>query len=83
MGKLIHEKNQKSKISWHCPFNSIWYYIAIPRDFFKFRFCGSANKATVFTSAINLSLIVHVKGTVAWDGFLALTNPCSIDRKNL
>ncbi len=20
-GKLIHEKNQKSKISWHCPFN--------------------------------------------------------------
>ncbi len=21
MGKLIHEKNQKSKISWHCPFN--------------------------------------------------------------
>jgi hypothetical protein len=19
-GKLIHEKNQKSKISWHCPF---------------------------------------------------------------
>ncbi len=21
-GKLIHEKNQKSKISWHCPFNT-------------------------------------------------------------
>ncbi len=21
-GKLIHEKNQKSKISWHCPFNA-------------------------------------------------------------
>ncbi len=20
LGKLIHEKNQKSKISWHCPF---------------------------------------------------------------
>ncbi len=20
-GKLIHEKNQQSKISWHCPFN--------------------------------------------------------------
>ncbi len=20
-GKLIHEKNQKSKISWNCPFN--------------------------------------------------------------
>jgi hypothetical protein len=22
-GKLIHEKNQKQKISWHCPFNCI------------------------------------------------------------
>ncbi len=21
-GKLIHEKNQKQKISWHCPFNA-------------------------------------------------------------
>jgi hypothetical protein len=20
-GKLIHEKNQKQQISWHCPFN--------------------------------------------------------------
>ncbi len=24
-GKLIHEKNQKSKISWHCPFNVILF----------------------------------------------------------
>ncbi len=25
-GKLIHEKNQKQKISWHCPFEplTIW-----------------------------------------------------------
>jgi hypothetical protein len=23
-GKLIHEKNQKQKISWHCPFNLVW-----------------------------------------------------------
>jgi hypothetical protein len=22
-GKLIHEKNQKQKISWHCPFKCI------------------------------------------------------------
>ncbi len=22
-GKLIHEKNQKQKISWHCPFNEV------------------------------------------------------------
>ncbi len=23
-GKLIHEKNQKQKISWHCPFKCIY-----------------------------------------------------------
>ncbi len=23
-GKLIHEKNQKSKISWHCPFKQTY-----------------------------------------------------------
>ena len=23
-GKLIHEKNQKQKISWHCPFNMVY-----------------------------------------------------------
>ncbi len=22
-GKLIHEKNQKKKISWHCPFKEV------------------------------------------------------------
>ncbi len=25
-GKLIHEKNQKQKISWHCPFKSCLQY---------------------------------------------------------
>jgi hypothetical protein len=25
--KLIHEKNQKSKISWHCPFNHVQYVL--------------------------------------------------------
>ncbi len=25
-GKLIHEKYQKQKISWHCPFNA-WYKV--------------------------------------------------------
>ncbi len=24
-GKLIHEKNQKQNISWHCPFKSTKY----------------------------------------------------------
>ncbi len=23
-GKLIHKKNQKQKISWHCPFNVVF-----------------------------------------------------------
>ncbi len=27
-GKLIHEKNQKSKLSWHCPLKSSWRYSA-------------------------------------------------------
>ncbi len=26
-GKLIHEKNQKSKISWHCPFKSVVLHV--------------------------------------------------------
>jgi hypothetical protein len=25
-GKLIHEKNQKQKISWHCPFKYLTVY---------------------------------------------------------
>ncbi len=25
-GKLIHEKNQKQKISWHCPFKENFRY---------------------------------------------------------
>ncbi len=28
-GKLIHEKNQKQKISWHCPFKLGIYIYAI------------------------------------------------------
>ncbi len=28
-GKLIHEKNQKQKISWHCPFNSNSQYPSV------------------------------------------------------
>ncbi len=26
-GKLIHEKNQKQKISWHCPFKLILAFL--------------------------------------------------------
>ncbi len=29
-GKLIHEKNLKSKISWHCPFKGIYCSVPLP-----------------------------------------------------
>ncbi len=28
-GKLIHEKNQKQKISWHCPFKQYIYLVTL------------------------------------------------------
>ncbi len=28
-GKLIHEKNQKSKISWHCPFKLVFCFFSL------------------------------------------------------
>ncbi len=34
-GKLIHEKNQKQKISWHCPFKGTQDW-----EFFWLRFCN-------------------------------------------
>jgi hypothetical protein len=35
-GKLIHEKNQKQKISGHCPFNSVyllWKWFGITYEY--------------------------------------------------
>ncbi len=33
-GKLIHEKNQKKKISWHCPFKgTVWLAKQCVKDF--------------------------------------------------
>jgi hypothetical protein len=29
-GKLIHEKNQKQKISWHCPFKRFTNSVSVP-----------------------------------------------------
>ncbi len=29
-GKLIHEKNQKQKISWHCPFKWRIHFVVLP-----------------------------------------------------
>ncbi len=43
-GKLIHEKNQKQKISWHCPFRRMlsMHYIILKvhknENFFGFDF---------------------------------------------
>jgi hypothetical protein len=35
-GKLIHEKNQKQKISWHCPFKIILSeFLNEPRNVLK------------------------------------------------
>ncbi len=31
LGKLIHEKNLNSKISWHCPFKEEWMFFPPPR----------------------------------------------------
>jgi len=31
--KLIHEKNQKSQISWHCPFKWDWNHLLVLRLF--------------------------------------------------
>jgi hypothetical protein len=28
-GKLIHEKKQKQKISWHCPFNHVFVFLKL------------------------------------------------------
>jgi hypothetical protein len=34
-GKLIHEKNLKWKISWHCPFKGVLVYVTIDIDFWS------------------------------------------------
>ncbi len=33
-GKLINEKNQKQKISWHCRFKGVCYEIFLLKSFF-------------------------------------------------
>ncbi len=34
-GKLIHEKNRKQKILWHCPFKEVEYKLSELRTFSK------------------------------------------------
>ncbi len=54
-GKLIHGKNQKQKISWHCPFN---------RKPFKFKFLCVLQFEKLWTchvSSLGLDLSIFVK----------------------
>ncbi len=32
-GKLIHEKNQRPKISWHCPFKNLAIFVVSAKYF--------------------------------------------------
>ncbi len=45
-GKVIHEKNQKQKISWHCPFKIV----------LKVLLFGAASAVVIFVSHTSLSL---------------------------
>ncbi len=51
-GKLIHEKNQKQKISWHCPFNFHIHVsvsdLYIPRIGHRYMNVGIGNEAALF-----------------------------------
>ncbi len=53
-GKQIHEKNQKQKISWHCPFNL--FLFCPPWSTYQ-KQCGSATLKN--TSRKNLTKIEH------------------------
>ncbi len=45
-GKLIHQKNQKQKISWHCPFKKEGPLNAIPLVLSKSAISGLAINGT-------------------------------------
>ncbi len=57
-GKLIHEKNQKQKISWHCPFNIAAATVAAALfSATVFWFCRSFAAATPVVAAAALAII--------------------------
>ncbi len=47
-GKMIHDKNQKQKISWHCPFNE------------NFDFCKKKVYPKCFILIFSLAALIHV-----------------------
>ncbi len=62
-GKLIHEKNQKQKISWHCPFKNNSYK-CIPACKKK-----HANDLLFGTGSTPSDKLAYV-GPYSWDGIL-------------
>ncbi len=54
-GKLIHEKNQKSKISWQCPFKLDWLFsFHRSKVFFLFFYLPHSVYSVVYASAFCL-----------------------------
>ncbi len=65
-GKLIHEKSQKSKISWHCPFNKIHkfsnledFHAFIFTDFFSHQFDFPKSRLCLYIDVIGALLRLH------------------------
>ncbi len=52
-GKLIHEKNQKQKISWHCPFNKMWKKFYLKIVFFIASVVDTADKHSLVNISAN------------------------------
>ncbi len=72
-GKLIHEKNQKQKISWHCPFKR-----AKPNHCFSAGWCFSASHwfTASQTKPIDLSGFLLSLVLSYWLGLLPLFKVC-------
>ncbi len=63
-GKLIHEKNQKQKIPWHCPFKSRYTYFferkQFPKIFGLFMFYNlMIFREKIFIVVENKSLLIE------------------------
>ncbi len=46
-GELIPEKNQKQKISWHCPFKGYEFFFSAA-EFYGFHGCRSFGQPGIF-----------------------------------